>query len=98
MLSGTTFIHIKQGHDDALERVRAVIGDALQIDSRLTDLNLDTPLLGNLPELDSMAVVTVISSLESNFDFVVGDDDDIAEAFENVGTLVNYVKTKSRDS
>lgn len=94
MLPDTTSIQSMQGHDDVLDRVRTVIGDALQLGARSADLTVDTPLLGNLPELDSMAVVTVISALEGNFDFMVGDDDDMAEAFENVGSLVDYVKAK----
>jgi acyl carrier protein len=97
MSPDTTVIHSKQGYDEALEQVRTIIGDALQLEARSAGLNVDTPLLGNLPELDSMAVISVISALEGNFDFEVSDDDDIAEAFESVGTLVKYVKAKSRN-
>jgi acyl carrier protein len=79
-----------------LDRLRRVVGEALHLGGRESELNADTPLLGNLPELDSMAVLTVISTLEEHFHFVVADDDDIAQAFETMGSLINYVEEKTR--
>jgi len=79
----------------SLEQVRAVLGEALQLGHRGIDLNAHTPLLGNLPELDSMAVVTVISALEEHFHFVVDDDDDLTQAFETLGSLDRYVTGKN---
>ena len=76
-------------------QVRRVLGDALQLGVRCVDLEEETLLLGNLPELDSMAVVTVITALETHFHFVVDDDDDLAEAFMTLGALSNYVARKS---
>ena len=80
---------------DMFEQVRGVLGEALQLGTRCTSLELNTPLLGNLPELDSMAVVTVITALEEHFHFVVDDDDDLAQAFETLGSLKRYVSGKS---
>ena len=80
----------------AFEQVRMVIGDALQLGSRGADLNINTLLLGNLPELDSMAVVTVITALEEHFQFTVEDDDDLAEAFVGLESLTRYVSQKSQ--
>ncbi len=37
---------------------------------RANDFGLDTPLLGALPELDSMAVVGLINMIEERFGFV----------------------------
>ena len=42
-----------------LEDVKQVIGDSLQLGDRTAALSEDTPLLGSMPELDSMAVVAV---------------------------------------
>ena len=80
---------------DSLEQVRLVLGEALQLGHRSTDLNAHTPLLGNLPELDSMAVVTVITALEERFHFIVDDDDDLTQAFETLGSLDRYVTGKN---
>ena len=54
----------------------------------------DTPLLGAIPELDSMAVVTVITTLEERFGFTVADDEIDGSTFATVGTLVAFVTSK----
>jgi acyl carrier protein len=51
-------------------------------------------LLGALPELDSMAVLGVITSFEDRFGFAVEDDDIDGSTFATVGTLVAYVSSK----
>ena len=72
------------------------MGAALQLGARTERLSASTPLLGNLPELDSMAVVTVIAALEERFGFVVDDDDMISEAFLTLDSLASYVSLKSQ--
>jgi acyl carrier protein len=41
-----------------------------------------------------MAVVTVITGLEEQFDIEVDDDDITAEIFENLGSLTRFVEHK----
>ncbi|MDZ7829154.1 MAG: phosphopantetheine-binding protein [Halofilum sp. (in: g-proteobacteria)] len=77
-----------------LEQVRAVVGDVLQLGSRAERLGRDSELLGSIPEFDSMAVVSVITALEDEFDIEVDDDDISAETFETLGTLVDFVNAK----
>lgn len=84
--------------DETLDQVRVLLGDALQLGGRCADLGSDTLLLGNLPELDSMAVVTVITALEERFHFIVDDEDDLAEAFVSMGSLTQYVAEKAREN
>lgn len=74
--------------------VLAVIDEALSLDGRALAFRLDTPLLGVLPELDSMAVVGVLNLLEERFDFMVGDDEIDGSTFATVGTLVAFVEKK----
>jgi acyl carrier protein len=57
-------------------------------------LNADSLLLGNLPELDSMAVVSLIGALEDHFDIEIGDDDISASTFETLGSLSDFVTAK----
>jgi len=82
--------------DVTLTQLRALLGDALQLGARSADFEAETLLLGNLPELDSMAVVTVITALEEHFQFVVEDEDDLAEAFVSLGSLTHYVIKKRK--
>lgn len=77
-----------------MERVRAVLGDVLQMGERVKRLDRDSELLGSIPEFDSMAVVSVMTALEEEFDIEVDDDDISAETFETLGTLVDFVNSK----
>lgn len=78
----------------SLDDVRAVLKDVLQLGDRADALQPSTPLLGNLPELDSLAVVNVITTIEENFGIYVEDDEISAETFETVGSLCHFVDQK----
>lgn len=78
----------------SVEDIRQLLGDVLQLGARTGELEADTALLGNLPELDSMAVVSVITTLEQRFGIVVEDDDISADTFETVGRLTDFVNSK----
>ena len=77
------------------QSVRGILADTLQLPDGGSSLQTGTPLLGALPELDSMAVVTVITALEDNFGFVVEDDEISAETFATFGALVDFVQEKA---
>jgi acyl carrier protein len=76
------------------EQVRAVLRDTLQLGARGDRLTRSTALLGSLPELDSMAVITVIAALEERFGIMVDDDDISAETFATLGSLADFVDQK----
>ena len=77
-----------------IEEVRNILSDVLSLGERRSSLNEDSPLLGAIPELDSMAVVNVITALEEHFDITVDDDEISAKTFETVGSLVQFVEQK----
>ncbi len=77
-----------------LDEVRFILGDALQLGDRAAALQANTPLLGNLPELDSMAVVTVITALENRYGIVVDDDEISADTFATLSSLTHFVQEK----
>ena len=77
-----------------LEEVKTVVGSALQLGERVRNMGESSPLLGAVPELDSMAVVNVITALEERFDITVADDEIGAAAFETLGTLTRFVESK----
>jgi acyl carrier protein len=76
------------------EQVRQIIGDVLQLGDRTATLQPDTALLGNIPEFDSMAVVSVITALEDQLGIFVEDDDISGETFETLGNLTQFVESK----
>ena len=79
---------------DVTQEVLRVLDEVLSLNGRSAAFTRDTPLLGAIPELDSMAVVTLITTLEEQFGLVVDDDDIDGSTFETVGSLVEFVENK----
>ncbi|MCB1931490.1 phosphopantetheine-binding protein [Accumulibacter sp.] len=79
---------------DIRSEVVAVLDEVLCLKGRSRVFTLDTPLLGALPELDSMAVVALITTLEERFGFVVDDDEIDGTVFASLGTLLEFVQGK----
>jgi acyl carrier protein len=77
-----------------LEEVRNILSDVLSLGERRSQFKEDSVLLGNIPELDSMAVVNVITALEDNFGITVDDDEISAQTFETLGSLTRFVEQK----
>lgn len=71
-----------------------MLDEVLSLNGRAASFTHDTPLLGAIPELDSMAVVTLITTLEEQFGLVVDDDDIDGATFATVGSLVEFVNSK----
>ena len=81
---------------DIKQEVLAVLDEVLSLNGRAAAFDLDTPLLGAVPELDSMAVVGVINVIEERFGVVVEDDEIDGSTFATVGSLVAFVDAKLR--
>jgi len=77
---------------DTLDRVKVVIVKTLGIQDRAHTLEASTELFGSMPELDSMAVVTLAVNLEREFDFEIDDEDFTGEVFDTIGTLAEFVE------
>ena len=81
--------------DSILDAVKDSLGMSMQIGDRVKDFTMETRLLGDLPELDSMAILTVITGLEEYFDFEIDADDITADTFETVGSLVAFLQEQT---
>jgi acyl carrier protein len=79
---------------DVQKEVLAALDEVLSLDGRTVRFNRNTPLLGAIPELDSMAVVTLITTLEERFGIAIDDDDIDGNTFISVGSLVDFVVEK----
>ncbi|TFG75442.1 MAG: acyl carrier protein [Thermodesulfobacteriales bacterium] len=77
-----------------LDEVRDILSAILSLGERKNLLKEDSSLLGSVPELDSMAVVNVITALEEHFDIVVDDDEISAKTFETLGSLTCFIEQK----
>lgn len=78
-----------------LEEVRRVLAETLHLGDRAAELDRSTLLLGNLPELDSMVVATLLAAIEERFGIFIDDDEISAETFESVGSLCDFIESKA---
>jgi acyl carrier protein len=79
---------------DVQQEVLKVLDEVLRLDARAATFNRESPLLGAIPELDSMAVVAVITTLEDRFGFTIADDELDGSSFATLGALTDFVSSK----
>ncbi|WP_313174209.1 acyl carrier protein [Massilia sp.] len=79
-----------------LEEVKTLLIDVLNLGPAGQALTADSPLLGSLPELDSMAVVTLIGALDEHFGIAIDDDDISASTFATLGSLAAFVEERAQ--
>ena len=77
------------------KEVLSLLDEILSLNGRSAEFSVNTPLLGAIPELDSMAVVALITGLEERFGFMVDDDEIEGSTFATVGSLIEFVEGKS---
>ena len=80
--------------EQILKEVLSLLDEVLSLDGRALAFAADTPLLGDLPELDSMAVATVLTALEDRFHILIDDDEVSGELFESIGSLADFIARK----
>lgn len=79
---------------DTTQQIIQVLESVLNLGSRAAQLRPESPLLGALPELDSISVVAILTALEERFGIAVDDDDVDGQTFATVGSLVAFVESK----
>ena len=76
------------------KEVLFVLDEILSLNGRSAEFSMNTPLLGAVPELDSIAVVALIARIEERFGFTLDDDEIESSTFATVGSLVELVESK----
>ena len=77
-----------------IEQVLDVLAESLDSSVPVREMSEDARLFGAVPELDSMAIISVITSLEQKFGITFDDDELDAGIFETVGSLIKQIATK----
>lgn len=77
-----------------LRHVLTLLDDSLSLNGQSASFDRDTPLLGALPELDSMAVATLLTAIEETFGIAIGDDEIDGSVFATVGSLADFIEQK----
>ncbi len=72
-----------------LTQLTQILARVLGLDT--SGFDESTPLLGAIPEFDSMALMTLLVELEANFALDINSSDLTAEQFATVGSLHSLV-------
>ena len=79
---------------DIGKAVLGILDEVLQLGARAAELNANSPLLGAIPELDSMAVVAVLTLVEERFGVTIEDDEIDGAVFASLATLTPFLEAK----
>ena len=74
--------------------VKQILVRNLNLCGQAEEMTMSSPLLGAIPELDSMAVVSIITALEEDFSFTIDYDEISADSFKTLGSLIAFVEKK----
>lgn len=79
---------------DYLKQVIAITDEALVLGGRYAKAGRDEPLLGAVPELDSMGVVALIGAMEDRLGLSIDDDEIDGAVFASFGSLASFIEQK----
>ncbi len=85
-----------QANQSTIDKVRQLIIQTLGIADESRISGASTQLFGNLPELDSFAVVNLAMEIENRFGFEIDESGFSADVFETVGSLASYIDQNRR--
>jgi acyl carrier protein len=78
-----------------LNDVLQMLDEVLSLNGRAQRFTSDTALLGALPELDSMAVAALVTTIEERFGFAVDDEEISGDTFATVGSLTAFITERA---
>lgn len=81
--------------DPLFQTVRKVIIDTLDLPGPAQRFTPESGLFGEIPELDSMGVVLLLTALEDRFDIQLSDDEIDAEWFATFGTVTEFIRVRA---
>ena len=76
------------------EEVLKILRSVLQVGPGGAQLRADSALMGSVAELDSMAVVSILTAIEEKFGFSIDDDEVDGRMFTSVSSLTHFVRAK----
>jgi len=75
-------------------QLQQLLIQVLHLNMQEDELTEGTILLGGIPELDSMAVVHLITALEESFNIEIDDEEINGKTFETIGSLAEFIDSK----
>ncbi len=93
MQQGKSHRLARDDQDSIETRLRGLLASTLGLPRKTVNaFDADTELFGALPEFDSMAVATLLTGIEEEYDVLIEDDDVEAEDFLTFGALSTFVE------
>ena len=80
---------------DTESAVISTVNEVLHLGGRAANLSRETPMLGAMPELDSLAVVDLLNAIQERFTVEIDDDEIDGSIFATVGSLIDFVNLKT---
>lgn len=75
--------------------LQKILGSVLGEQALPDPLDDDAMLLGAVPQIDSMAVIAILTAIEESFGFPIADDEISADIFETFGSLRRFVESRA---
>lgn len=83
------------GNQDIDHTLRGILRDVLGLGAeQVAGLTASSGLFGHLPELDSMAVVSLLTEIEDQLGIVLEDDEIDGDLLETFGSLCDFISAK----
>jgi len=79
---------------NALSIARDILRKNLQLGARGDLLTEESALMGALPELNSLTVVSIVASIEELLGVTVVDGEINADVFRTLGSLARFIASK----
>lgn len=79
---------------DSVSLAKELIKSCLQLGEQVDLFDESTPLLGELPEMNSLTIMTMVNAIEEELDAEISDTELSAEIFETLGSLAQFIETK----
>ena len=83
--------------DHTIEELKGIVAEKLDMNIKREQIDPDAALLGDGLNLDSLAIVELITLTEEHFGIEYGEDDLNMESFANLRSLANVI-VSYRDS
>lgn len=76
-------------------RLAQLLDEVLVLNGRGVLLQADSRLMGAIPELDSMAVLSVLEAIRERFGVSIADDEIDGRMFSTLGALTEFVSARA---
>mgnify|MGYP001315617641 FL=1 len=82
--------------DDTLKIIKNLFRTCLNMDEKADNLDINSPILGAIPEFDSITVVSLIIAIEERFQIKISDEEINDDIFETIESLIVFISNKQK--